>query len=51
MRADIRRETDGRLIAEGAATFFRVPEAQAAEWNGRYLGEVDIAAAAKGVES
>jgi acyl-coenzyme A thioesterase PaaI-like protein len=51
MRADIRRETDNRLIAEGAATFFRVPEAQAAEWNERYLGGVDIATAAKGVES
>lgn len=38
MHAEIRRERDNVLLAEGTATFFRVPESQAAEWNERYLG-------------
>lgn len=37
MRAEIRREADDLLLAEGTATFFRVPESQAEEWNARYL--------------
>lgn len=37
MRAEIRRESDDALLADGTATFFRVPESQAAEWNARYL--------------
>jgi acyl-coenzyme A thioesterase PaaI-like protein len=36
-RGEIRREADGVLLAEATATFFRVPEAQAAAWNERYL--------------
>jgi acyl-coenzyme A thioesterase PaaI-like protein len=39
MRAEIRRESDNALLAEGTATFVRVPEAQAAAWNERYLRE------------
>ena len=37
-RGEIRREADGQMLAEATATFFRVPEAQAAEWTERYLG-------------
>jgi acyl-coenzyme A thioesterase PaaI-like protein len=48
MQAEIRREIDGLLIADGTATFFRVPESQAAEWNQRYLGGLDIAHIAEG---
>jgi acyl-coenzyme A thioesterase PaaI-like protein len=51
MRAEIRREVDGLLIADGTATFFRVPESQVAEWNERYLGVPDIAVVAEGAES
>lgn len=43
MQAEIRREADGALVAEGTATFFRVPESQAAAWNERYLGERTLA--------
>ena len=39
MRAEIRRERDDAIIADGTATFFRVPESKAAEWNALYLGE------------
>lgn len=38
MRGEIRRETDDVVLAEGTATFVRVPASQAAEWNERYLG-------------
>lgn len=37
MRGEIRREADGLLLADSMATFFRVPESQAAEWSARYL--------------
>lgn len=43
MQAEIRRDRDDGLIADGTATFFRVPESQAAEWNMRYLGGHDLA--------
>lgn len=38
VRGEIRRDADGQLLAEATGTFFRVPEAQAAAWNERYLG-------------
>lgn len=38
VKGEIRREADGQLLAEATATFFRVPESQAAAWNERYLG-------------
>lgn len=44
MRGEVRREADDALLAEGSATFFRVPESQAAEWNARYLG-IDVSEA------
>jgi acyl-coenzyme A thioesterase PaaI-like protein len=34
---EVRREADDVLLAEASATFMRVPESQAAEWNERYL--------------
>ena len=37
MKAELRREADDILLAEGTATFVRVPESQAEEWNERYL--------------
>jgi len=36
MRGEIRRDADGTLLADAAATFIRVPPAQAAEWRSRY---------------
>lgn len=39
MAGEIRREADGVVLAQGTATFFRVPESQAAAWNERYLAE------------
>lgn len=36
--AEIRRESDGSLLADAAATFVRVSPARAAEWNARYTG-------------
>lgn len=38
VRGELRREADGLLLAEASGTFFRVPQAQAAAWNDRYLG-------------
>lgn len=37
MHGEIRRESDGALLADATATFFRVPESQAAAWRARYL--------------
>jgi acyl-coenzyme A thioesterase PaaI-like protein len=49
MRGEIRRASDDAVLAEGTATFFRVPEARAAEWNERYLsGPVTPAARNEG---
>lgn len=36
-RGEVRRASDDRVLAEATATFMRVPEAQAAAWNARYL--------------
>lgn len=38
LAGELRRATDGRLLAEATATFARVPEAQARAWRERYLG-------------
>lgn len=38
VRGEIRREADGILLAEGKATFIRVPREQAAAWQERYGG-------------
>lgn len=38
MKAELRRESDDVVLAEGTATFVRVPDSQAAAWNERYLG-------------
>lgn len=35
---EIRRESDGELLAEGTARFVRVPASQAAAWQERYGG-------------
>lgn len=37
VRGEVRRERDDVLLAEATATFMRVPDAQAAAWNERYL--------------
>lgn len=37
IHGEIRREIDDVLLAEGDATFMRVPESQEREWNERYL--------------
>lgn len=37
MQGEIRRASDNVVLAEATAVFFRVPEAQVAEWNERYL--------------
>lgn len=37
IHGEIRREADDVLLAEADATFIRVPESQAQEWNQRYL--------------
>ena len=36
MRGELRRDSDGALLADATATFIRVPESQAREWNDRY---------------
>ena len=36
MRGEIRRDADGTLLADATATFIRVPESQAREWQQRY---------------
>ena len=38
VRGELRRDEDGALLAEATALFVRVPAAQAAAWNERYLG-------------
>jgi acyl-coenzyme A thioesterase PaaI-like protein len=40
--AELRRQADGVLLAEAAATFARVPEAQARSWRDRYLGTESV---------
>lgn len=37
VRGEVRRASDELLLAEATATFMRVPEAQAAAWDARYL--------------
>lgn len=37
IHGEIRREADNALLAEADATFIRVPESKAQEWNQRYL--------------
>lgn len=37
VRGELRRASDDVLLADATATFMRVPEAQAAAWNERYL--------------
>lgn len=37
VRGEVRRASDDVLLAESTARFMRVPEAQAAAWNARYL--------------
>ena len=37
VRGEVRRAEDDALLAEATATFMRVPDAQAAAWNERYL--------------
>jgi hypothetical protein len=36
---ELRREADGLVLAEAAATFVRVPAAQARAWQERYVGK------------
>ena len=36
MRGEVRRDVDGILLADATATFIRVPESQAVEWQERY---------------
>ncbi len=38
---EVRRESDGGLLAEGTAVFARVPAEQARLWQARYLGAAD----------
>lgn len=38
MKGEIRRDADGLLLADAVATFIRVPESQAMEWQQRYGG-------------
>jgi acyl-coenzyme A thioesterase PaaI-like protein len=37
VRGEVRRASDDVVLAEASATFMRVPESQAGEWNRRYL--------------
>lgn len=37
VRGEVRRASDDVVLAEATATFMRVPDAQAAAWNERYL--------------
>ena len=37
MAGEIRRESDGAVLARATATFVKVPESQAEEWRARYL--------------
>ena len=40
-QGEIRRASDGALLAEGSGRFVRVPEAQAREWEGRYPAPIE----------
>lgn len=48
MRGEIRRDTDGVLLADATATFIRVPETQARAWQERYGAPEDSLAASGG---
>ena len=37
VRAQLVRDCDGQVLAEGSALFIRVPEEQASDWQGRYF--------------
>jgi uncharacterized protein (TIGR00369 family) len=39
VRAQLVRDSDGQVLAEGSALFIRVPEEQASEWQGRYVDQ------------
>ena len=39
VKAEIRRESDGALLAEATAVFVRVPKATADTWQARYVGD------------
>lgn len=43
VRGELRREEDDVLLAEATATFMRVPDSQAVEWNERYFTGLDRA--------
>jgi acyl-coenzyme A thioesterase PaaI-like protein len=47
VRGEIRRDTDGALLADATATFIRVPESQARTWQERY-GEIGNRASGEG---
>jgi acyl-coenzyme A thioesterase PaaI-like protein len=37
LAAELRRTSDGLMLADASAVFFRVPESQASEWQERYI--------------
>jgi acyl-coenzyme A thioesterase PaaI-like protein len=39
VRAELRRDDDGLLLADATALFIRVPEEQASAWQGRYIDQ------------
>lgn len=39
--ADLRRDSDGQLLADAEAVFIKVPEERAREWQARYIAPVD----------
>jgi acyl-coenzyme A thioesterase PaaI-like protein len=39
VRAELRRDSDGQLLADANALFIRVPEEQASAWQGRYIDQ------------
>jgi acyl-coenzyme A thioesterase PaaI-like protein len=40
LAGELRRESDGELLAEATGTFVRVPAAQARDWQRRYLRDI-----------
>jgi acyl-coenzyme A thioesterase PaaI-like protein len=42
MAGEIRRESDGAVLARATAIFVEVPASQAAEWRARYLGASQV---------
>ncbi len=40
LAGELRRESDGAILAEATGTFVRVPEAQAKNWQRRYVGDI-----------